>query len=247
MKRSRPAAARLLAAAAMLCSTASTSADSIVSRFDAGLEGWSPGPSTGLSHAPDGGNPGGYAEVVDAGVPDMAVLAPPAFLGDLRDFDGGTFSFDALYIPLEGGGPLCLGTYGIVTITGPAGIAASDLVPECPTEECWRRFSAPLDAEVWHVAPQIWQAILADVTSISIRVEAVTLDEAGGLDNIALMPPGQSNADLTGDGVIGFQDLLVLLSAWGPCGTCCNADLNGDGVVDFDDLLELLAAWGPLL
>jgi hypothetical protein len=50
-------------------------------------------------------------------------------------------------------------------------------------------------------------------------------------------------ADLDDDGDVDFADLLVLLSAWGPCGPPCPADLDGNGAVDFADLLILLSSW----
>ena len=52
--------------------------------------------------------------------------------------------------------------------------------------------------------------------------------------------------DIDGDGVVGFEDLLALLAAWGDCPEPpdpCAADLDDDGDVDFDDLLLLLAGW----
>jgi hypothetical protein len=49
--------------------------------------------------------------------------------------------------------------------------------------------------------------------------------------------------DLNDDQMVGFDDLLLVLEAWGPC-EGCPADLNGDDAVDFDDLLRVLAAWG---
>jgi len=56
-------------------------------------------------------------------------------------------------------------------------------------------------------------------------------------------------ADLDGSATVGFTDLLVVLSAWGPCDAAapCPADLagTGDGIVSFDDLLIVLSAWGP--
>ena len=52
-----------------------------------------------------------------------------------------------------------------------------------------------------------------------------------------------ADSDLDGDGDVGFSDLLILLSAWGPCAAACPADLDGDGVVGFGDLLFLLADW----
>jgi hypothetical protein len=52
--------------------------------------------------------------------------------------------------------------------------------------------------------------------------------------------------DLDGDGLVDIQDLLLLLSAWGP-NPNHPADLNGDGAVDASDFLLLLAGWdaGP--
>lgn len=50
--------------------------------------------------------------------------------------------------------------------------------------------------------------------------------------------------DLDGNGTVGFGDLIVVLSSWGPC-VGCAADLDGNGNVGFDDLLTLLASWGP--
>jgi subtilisin family serine protease len=50
--------------------------------------------------------------------------------------------------------------------------------------------------------------------------------------------------DLTGDGMVNVQDLLTMLSAWGP-NPGHPADLDGDGTVDVSDLLTLLASWGP--
>jgi uncharacterized membrane protein len=53
-----------------------------------------------------------------------------------------------------------------------------------------------------------------------------------------------ASADIDGDGVVGFQDLLLILAAWGPCGTPCPEDLDGDSIVGFPDLLILLSKWG---
>ncbi len=50
--------------------------------------------------------------------------------------------------------------------------------------------------------------------------------------------------DVDGDGVVGIQDFLDLLAAWGP-NPGHPADLDGDGVVGILDFLALLAAWGP--
>ena len=49
--------------------------------------------------------------------------------------------------------------------------------------------------------------------------------------------------DLNGDGSVGFDDLLILLSSWGTAATA--GDVDCDGMVGFEDLLALLVAWGP--
>jgi hypothetical protein len=49
--------------------------------------------------------------------------------------------------------------------------------------------------------------------------------------------------DLDGNGEINFNDLLLLLAAWGNC-PGCPEDIDGSGDVGFSDTLLLLAAWG---
>ena len=51
-------------------------------------------------------------------------------------------------------------------------------------------------------------------------------------------------ADVTGDSVVGVNDLLSLIDVWGPCGGC-DEDINGSGTVDVNDLLAVIDAWGP--
>ncbi len=48
--------------------------------------------------------------------------------------------------------------------------------------------------------------------------------------------------DLNGDGIVGVDDLLILLSQWGEC-QACSGDLDGNGTVAVDDLLILLALY----
>lgn len=50
-------------------------------------------------------------------------------------------------------------------------------------------------------------------------------------------PPG-------GDGVVNVDDLLAVISNWGPC-AACSADVDGDGMVNVDDLLAVISSWGP--
>ncbi|MDP7029111.1 MAG: hypothetical protein QF733_02710 [Phycisphaerales bacterium] len=50
-----------------------------------------------------------------------------------------------------------------------------------------------------------------------------------------------TDADLNGDGVVGVDDLLMIIGAWGEQDS--SADLDQDGVVGVDDLLIVLDAW----
>ena len=49
--------------------------------------------------------------------------------------------------------------------------------------------------------------------------------------------------DLDGDGIVGVEDLLIVISQWGTCSGCV-ADIEGNGVVDIEDLLIVIANWG---
>ncbi|MEE8459778.1 MAG: hypothetical protein V3S08_07885 [Phycisphaerales bacterium] len=53
--------------------------------------------------------------------------------------------------------------------------------------------------------------------------------------------------DIDGDGLVGINDFLLLLGAWGPCDMpcppVCAADLDGDCDVGITDFLTLLANW----
>ncbi len=52
-------------------------------------------------------------------------------------------------------------------------------------------------------------------------------------------------ADIDGDGMVGVDDLLAVIVAWGSDDPFADiAPDGGDLLVDVDDLLEVILAWG---
>jgi uncharacterized membrane protein len=49
--------------------------------------------------------------------------------------------------------------------------------------------------------------------------------------------------DVDGSGAVGFDDIVLVLAAWGDCAGCPE-DIDGSGAVAFDDLVLLLSAFG---
>ena len=70
-------------------------------------------------------------------------------------------------------------------------------------------------------------------------------DSGGDANCDGVLDTCQCVGDLNGSGVISFEDLVTLISAWGnPCPDGCAEDLNCNGVVDSGDLLIILSRWG---
>ena len=65
----------------------------------------------------------------------------------------------------------------------------------------------------------------------AVRIRTVTCDNEP--------VPG----DIDGDGAATYQDLILILGAWGPCGTRCATFVVGYGVTGELDLLVVLANW----
>jgi subtilisin-like proprotein convertase family protein len=87
--------------------------------------------------------------------------------------------------------------------------------------------------------PTVYLKWVMGTTDGSVTYPGWNVDdvELWGIQPIELCP-----GDLDGDGMVGVEDLLTLLAAWGDPGG--DADLNDDGLVEVSDLLILLAAWG---
>lgn len=67
----------------------------------------------------------------------------------------------------------------------------------------------------------------------------------GAVYRITYSGPGPG--DINGDGHVNVDDLLNVITHWGPCAggpQVCPADINGSGRVDVDDLLAVITNWG---
>ncbi len=56
---------------------------------------------------------------------------------------------------------------------------------------------------------------------------------------------GLCHGDADGDGDVGFDDLMEVVTNWGVCGDYCPGDFDHNGRVDLEDLGIVLANWGP--
>ena len=172
---------KALALAALCALPAAASAATLKSTFDAGTEGWTLSGGT-LSHQATGGNPDGYLRMTDTASTTMTLSAPNSFLGvPLKD--GGTIGFDFRFFTAPGT-PVTGG--GTVTLFSGSASASRDLIPGNPINN-WVNYSATLTAANWGVSQSVWDGILANVTGITINVEARNgLSEQTGLDNFSV-------------------------------------------------------------
>jgi hypothetical protein len=76
-------------------------------------------------------------------------------------------------------------------------------------------------------------------TALALSVLAVLL---------TLQPAQGQNfcpADVTGDLTVDVNDLLKVITDWGPCAfPPCMSDVNGDILINITDLLGVISAWG---
>ncbi len=152
------------------------------------------------------------------------LIAPAASLGDLSAYDGGTFSWDGKALDEGTGGVPESYAYGKVTVTGTAGSATHPGIPSArrPTVAGgWTGFSLDFTAADFGVTQGGWDAILADVTSITLGGNAWKGFETLGYDNIALVT-------ISGPGGNDFSNWIAGYSVGDLNGF--NDDPDGDGL-----------------
>ncbi|MHC4350745.1 MAG: hypothetical protein ACYS15_19760 [Planctomycetota bacterium] len=106
-------------------------------------------------------------------------------------------------------------------------------------------YFTPDEGATWgQLATGLSEAVLAHELNISPVNRKLRLFTHGqGVFERDLLG-GNCPADINGDGFVGVNDFLFILSAWGQCSDCPE-DLDGDGTVGILDFLILLGSWGP--
>jgi subtilisin-like proprotein convertase family protein len=127
--------------------------------------------------------------------------------------------------------PVPSGTYGRFTTT---------VGPPAADPDTYDVFAGDPVTGNWTLAVADWCA--ADLGSFTSWSLDITLSGGNPCPaNVATGAGSQTDVDV--------DDLLAIISAWGPCGTPCPANVaTGAGSetdVDVDDLLAVIGAWGP--
>lgn len=172
------------------------------STFDTELEGWTVNVGVAV-HRASGGNGGGYLFVDNPESDPVLAVAPGKFRGDLRAFDGGVLSFDGNMLQRGVNPPnrfwedaeaaLYGGNYGTVTVRGAGLIARKDLEPREPPVQSWKKYSTPFTASAFGVTQDQWVRLLANVSTITVSLEAIYGQEQQGFDNF-IMTGGTTSA-----------------------------------------------------
>ncbi len=79
--------------------------------------------------------------------------------------------------------------------------------------------------------------VLAPVFFADPAGEMITVTGPGPLE----LDDNTCAGDVSGDGVVGVDDILIVLANWG-LGT--GGDADGDGATDVNDILLVISAWG---
>lgn len=207
-------------ALATLCLGTSAQTPTISSHFDTGVEGWEVVGFNASGHLPAypgtaptwslQGHPGGCLEAFDDYY-DTAVSAPAAYLGDRREYLGGTLSFDVFEWETTSSWdqPAAMLVGANHTLFYPAA---------APTQNIWLHMSLPLTPELWRFdskyGPVVTGAQMLEVLS-DLQALWITTEYRGGIDdtfvdNVELAPPLHGSVAIIGSGANPAGSLSVL-------------------------------------
>jgi len=211
----------------------------VFSNFDEGADGWVAINGGDVVWLAEGGHPGGFLQVTDVPLPpgSYEMVAPAKFLGDIRGFDLGRLQWDARTI--EATLFNWVGSYGRVFIVGGNGEEVSfDPVPAGIISTAWTTYTADLSAEKFGVTQEEFDAVLADVTEIRIRLEAYDDDDVMGFDTVLLE---RCKADVNEDKELNIFDFVAFQVGFNAGDT--DTDINSDGQLNVFDFVAFQAAF----
>jgi len=234
----------------MGCFASIAAAQPVISEtFNTQLNGWTTYNDTSTPYWENMGNPGGCATGRDQGTGIYwGFSAPALFLGDKSCYYGGSFSWQ---INVSDINSVAAGEADIKIQSGTARIVYD--LPHPSAANQWLTRSVPLSEVGWHMSTTTgaqptaaqFQQILANITSIQLRMEFSTAIDIDRLDNVFMVPGSPCIAcdpDTNQDGVAdqGDVDYLINVIAGGPNPTNIDSDFNRDGVSDQGDIDALI-------
>ena len=115
--------------------------------------------------------------------------------------------------------------------------------------ESWNGAIAPgASHSIGFTAAGSWPPAFPNIRLNGLPVSLTMIpDTGGGSDGNGDTPTSPCVQDLNADGDVNINDLLALMSAWGPCSNPadCAADFNANAQVDADDLMAMIGVFGP--
>jgi cysteine-rich repeat protein len=177
---------------------AAPAAADLVSTFDSGLEGWTTENGGSFTHE------SGFVRLDNDEIGNADVVAPPAFHGDLRAYEGGTVSWSGSL--LDDGGTFYYapgGDYGSLWLfNGPQDAISVDVVPDggTPPLGSWQTFSVPFTPAAFNTSPAYFRAVIANVTVLRLYLESLYGPEIEGFDDFKITMPEGGPDPVCGDG-----------------------------------------------
>tara|TARA_B100001059_G_scaffold231899_1_gene268660 strand:+ start:2706 stop:4367 length:1662 start_codon:yes stop_codon:yes gene_type:complete len=92
-----------------------------------------------------------------------------------------------------------------------------------------------------------WSVPDVDSDAVMIKIEVVDADGNRGADlsdGLFSIEGTSLPGDVSNDGFVGVDDLLIVIADWSCGGIFCAGDVNGDLVVNVNDLLLVINYWG---
>ena len=115
--------------------------------------------------------------------------------------------------------------------------------------ESWNGTIAPGESHsIGFTAAGSWPPSFPDLRLNGLPVSLTMIPGAGGgSDGNGDTSTPPCVQDLNADGDVDINDILALLTAWGPCSNPedCAADFDANAQVDADDLLTMIGVFGP--